>query len=270
MLTIDVSLSTSVVLESIERDGFAVIANGFSAEEAAELAELTLRCPTRSPGSPGWEGYLTLLNFDLRFASLVACPPVLSIVRHLIGGRTVAQENAFAWPADDQIRLSNMDGLVAHPGSDPGVWHNDPPMGQFHPERPLPEFPLTVNVMWLLTPFAPETGATRVLPGSHRLRRIPEPTTDDLEGQVTVTAPASSLAIIPDACWHAAGANRSNQDRVAVNCNYAPWWLGRITPDVYPVLPEVYAKLSPEVQALTKHQLSWSTDVRGVLTEEEP
>ena len=161
-----------------------------------------------------------------------------------------------------------MDGLVAHPGSDPGVWHNDPPIGQLHPDRPLPEFPFTVNIMWILTPFSQETGGTRVLTGSHRLRRIPEPTTADLDGQVTVTAPAGSVAIIANTCWHAAGANRSSQQRVAVNCNYAPWWLGRITADIYPVRPEVYQSLPPQVQALTKHQLNWNTDFRGQLSEE--
>ncbi|MBI83839.1 MAG: hypothetical protein CMJ81_11625 [Planctomycetaceae bacterium] len=267
MLNLTSNLSTSDVMKSLDEDGFAVITNVISPEDAAEFAELTLRCPTRSPGARGWEAYVTLLNFDLRFASLTACSPVLKIVRQLLGGRTEAQANAFAWPVEDQIRLSNMDGLVAHPGSDPGVWHNDPPMGQLNPDRPLPKFPTTVNVMWLLTPFSRETGATRVLPGSHRFQRIPDPTTEDLDGQVTLTTPAGSLAIVPNTCWHAAGANQSSQQRVAVNCNYAPWWLGRITPDIYPVRPEVYQALPPQVQALTKHQLNWNTDFRGQLTE---
>ena len=91
MLNIISHLSTSDILKSLDEDEFAVIANVISPEDAAEFAELTLRCPTRSPGVQGWEAYLTLLNFDVRFAAFTACPPILEIVRQLLGGRTEAQ-----------------------------------------------------------------------------------------------------------------------------------------------------------------------------------
>ena len=50
MLNIISDLSTSDILKSLDEDGFAVSANVISPEDAVEIAELTLRCLTRSPG----------------------------------------------------------------------------------------------------------------------------------------------------------------------------------------------------------------------------
>lgn len=69
--------------------------------------------------------------------------------------------------------------------------------------------------------------------------------------------------IIPNTVWHAAGSNRSKQPRVAVACNYQPWWVGRLTMDIFPINPDVWEQLPPAAQALTKHQLEWNTDFRG-------
>ena len=38
--------------------------------------------------------------------------------------------------------------------------------------------------------------------------------------------------------------------------------------DVYPIREDVWERLPPEAQALTKHQLEWNTDFSGELAEE--
>ena len=141
----------------------------------------------------------------------------------------------------------------------------DPPMGQLNPSRPLPDFPIAVNAIWILTPFREETGATRVLPGSAQMRRLPPATRDPLAGQIVCSGAPGSVLIVPNTTWHAAGANRSDAPRVAVASNYQPWWIGRLTMDIYPIRREIWERLPPDAQALTKHQLDWNMEFRGEL-----
>lgn len=257
----------SRAIATIEADGFVVLEGAVSAEEAAELAEIVLSAPQRAPGVPGYDFVLCLLNHDQRFLKLAMHPTLLALARHQLGGRTEDAPNAFAWPAEDQVRLGSIDGLVAHPGGDFGWWHMDSPMGQLNQSRPLPDFPILVNAIWMLTPFAEETGATRVVPGSHKRRHIPPATQKSIDGEIYCSGPPGSVVVVPNTVWHAAGANRSAEPRVGVACNYQPWWVGRLTMDVYPISREVWEALPPDAQSLTKHQLDWSTDFRGELDD---
>ena len=255
-------------IQAIETDGGVVLGNAISEEKAAEFAELVLSSPQTAPGVKGYQFYVCLLNFDTRFIELAMHPSVLALSHHLLGGRTEPALNAFAWPKEDHVRIGSVDGLVSHPGSEFGWWHMDSPMGQLNQNRPLPDFPILVNAIWALTPFSEETGATRVIPGSFKERKLPPPTQDPLEGEEYCVAPAGSVAIVPNTLWHAAGANRSDASRVGVAVNYQPWWVGRLTMDVYPIREDVWERLPPEAQALTKHQLEWNTDFSGELAEE--
>ena len=139
-------------IEAIDSDGCVVLKNAVSESEAAALAELVLSVSTRAPGVSGYEFVVCLLNHDLRFLKLAMHPTVLALARHLLGGRTEPAPNAFAWPPEHQVLLGSVDGLIAQAGSDLGWWHMDPPMGQLNQSRPLPDFPIMVNAIWMLTP----------------------------------------------------------------------------------------------------------------------
>ena len=166
----------SCAIEVIEKDGYVILENAVSTQVAEELAELVTNAQQRAPGVSGYEFVLCLLNHDQRFLELAMHPTVLALAKHLLGGRTEPSPVFFTWPPEDQVRIGSIDGLVAHPGSDPGWWHVDSPMGQLNNSRPLPDFPVLVNAIWALTPFTEETGATRVVPESHKKRQLPPPT----------------------------------------------------------------------------------------------
>lgn len=250
----------SCAMEVIEKDGYVILENAVSTQVAEELAELVTNVQQRAPGVSGYEFVLCLLNHDQRFLELAMHPTVLALAKHLLGGRTEPSPVFFTWPPEDQVRIGSIDGLVAHPGSDLGWWHVDSPMGQLNNSRPLPDFPVLVNAIWALTPFTEETGATRVVPESHKKRQLPPPTKGTLENQVCCTAPPGSVVVVPNTLWHAAGSNTSDEARIGVACNYQPWWVGRLTMDIYPISREVWENLPPDAQALTKHQLDWNTD----------
>ena len=162
----------SGAIQTLDTEGYVVLESAVSADVAAELASSVMTAPQRAPGVAGYEFVVCLLNHDVRFLQLAMHPTVLELSRHLLAGRTESAPNAFAWPVEDQLRLGCVDGLVAHGGSEAGWGHMDSPMGQLNQSRPLPDFPILVNAIWMLSEFNEQTGATRAIPGSQRHRRL--------------------------------------------------------------------------------------------------
>jgi ectoine hydroxylase-related dioxygenase (phytanoyl-CoA dioxygenase family) len=64
--------------------------------------------------------------------------------------------------------------------------------------------PLTMNVMWMLNEFTDEIGATRLVPGSHRVRREPPRQPVDT---VAGIGPAGTALVFDGRIWHGTGAN---------------------------------------------------------------
>lgn len=245
-------------LEHIEEHGYALLEGLIPEERAAQLAETVLRVSTDTPAVDGYAPSRALLNHDAAFAELMIHPFVLNIAHYLIGGRTEPAKNVFVWPKEDRIRVEVLDGLICRPGSVKGSWHLDPPMSQSTRQgNRLPDRPQVVNVVWILTPFTVETGATRLLPGSHRHRETPPATNEDLDGQIYMAAGPGSAMILPNLTWHASGGNQTDRDRVGVTCFYTPIWISRILTKPNPVNRDAWDRLPPEAQNLTQHQLLW-------------
>ena len=66
-------------------------------------------------------------------------------------------------------------------------------------------------------------GAVVVVPGSHRLGRVPAKTAqEDLPGQVVLTPRAGTLVLLHGRCWHRVTPNRSQRERVSINIRAFP------------------------------------------------
>ena len=245
---------------AIEKQGYVILENLISKEQAAALAESLAAAPRRVDAHKNFQFCFALLDHDMAFADIVAQPLILAMMHYFLGGRVEPAPNAFAWPVEDQIHMMEVAGIVAHPGAVAAVWHLDAPMGQLNPNRPVPDFPIGINVIWMLTDFTVENGATRVLPGSHLGRKRPPATVEPLEGEVHLCGSAGSAAVIPDITWHAASANRTDKDRAGLSCFYGPWWIGRLGTDWLPISSQTYERLPAEAKPLLKHQLSWNID----------
>jgi ectoine hydroxylase-related dioxygenase (phytanoyl-CoA dioxygenase family) len=76
------------------------------------------------------------------------------------------------------------------------------------------------NVIWMLSDFSASNGATRVVPGSHRSGRHPDPEHDKDVATVGAVAPAGSALITDGRLWHGTGANIGNQPRYALLTTY--------------------------------------------------
>jgi ectoine hydroxylase-related dioxygenase (phytanoyl-CoA dioxygenase family) len=174
-----------------------------------------------------------LLNKAPDLIPLAEHPVILPMVRHVLG---------------EDCNLHDFQSTSIGPRTGGGAWHVDAPLGQI-PE-PLPEFPLTLQNVWMLDDFTAENGATRVMPRSHKLRKSPPWGSGPMDGEVTLTAPAGSVAIWLSNTWHRSGPNDTDGQRRAILCNYNVSWLRNFA-DFTSTLPaEVVATLSHEARYL--------------------
>lgn len=136
-----------------------------------------------------------VLSRDPVFADLVEHPAALELLRSVIG-----------WPA----LLGNISANITGPGGGEMVLHAD----QIFVPEPWPAEPQGVNVCWCVDDFTEENGATRVVPGSHRLHRNPHA---EEAGAATLPleAPAGTMIVMESRVWHKTGFNATADRRRA-------------------------------------------------------
>jgi ectoine hydroxylase-related dioxygenase (phytanoyl-CoA dioxygenase family) len=108
---------------------------------------------------------------------------------------------------------------------------------------PFPKgYEVQCNTIWAMTDFTEANGATRVIPGSHRLE-------DRRQFEVEDTEPAEMAAgsclFYTGALYHGAGANVSDDVRFGLNVTYAASWL-RQEENQYLSCPFEIARTLPE------------------------
>ena len=137
------------------------------------------------------------------YRDLLTHPLVRDLARHVLEG---------------DYCLSSHTANIAGPGGEAMVLHSD----QGYAPRHLP-IALAVNFMWMVSDFTEENGATRVIPGSHRLLAEPPRSTDvpTLAG----TGPAGTVLVFDGRIWHGTGANTTADERRTGVLTYfcRPW-----------------------------------------------
>jgi ectoine hydroxylase-related dioxygenase (phytanoyl-CoA dioxygenase family) len=146
---------------------------------------------------------MCLLAYDDYFLKVATKPRVLAVVERLLG---------------DYFTIMLQNGIINVPdvGDDQtaGLWHRDLGYQHFVTSRPL-----GVTALFCLDDFSEETGATRVLPASHKAEVFPSEEYVR-QHELTVEAPAG-LAIVLDAMlYHRSGRNTSGRVRRGVNNIY--------------------------------------------------
>lgn len=91
---------------------------------------------------------------------------------------------------------------------------------------------MVCNSIWMLADFTKENGATRVVPGTHRLGKAPDALMEDPqsahEDQVLMLGEAGTVVVFNAHLWHGATQNRSRRDRP----NFTSFWCRRDHPVV--------------------------------------
>jgi ectoine hydroxylase-related dioxygenase (phytanoyl-CoA dioxygenase family) len=197
--------------ERIRLAGYVVVPGGFSPGEIADLSQRLDRVMEQQVAEFGADRLTAIgdsltarcpLVYDEAFVRLAAHSDVLALARELLG---------------DYIVLMQQNGVI-NPAGQPHTqlsYHRDLPYQHFTSSRPL-----AISALFCVDPFRPDTGATTVIPGSHRMEAFPS---DQVAASLdtAVTAEPGSFIVFDSMLFHRAGANRSDRPRRAVNQVYS-------------------------------------------------
>jgi ectoine hydroxylase-related dioxygenase (phytanoyl-CoA dioxygenase family) len=195
---------------ALRSDGCAVITDVLDEDFLADTREAMYRAQQAIRADVGEErlaragelGVLRLvLKFDDHFFRFLELPEVLAIVDNTVS------ETGILHLQNGLILPSFPEGEV--PSTFQTTFHQDFP-------RHLEGYLASVNLFFAIDEFTETNGATLVVPGTHQQAAPPPPA--DLEAhKLPVVCPAGSVLLFDSTLWHAAGANVSGRDRLAIN-----------------------------------------------------
>jgi len=222
---------------SLGDHGWCVIKNALSPDHIAALAaqlsavfEQTLFC------QGGFYGERTK-----RFGRLLTRSPA---ARDLVEHATIVDlAETVLKPWCDTIQLNLTQAVEIHPGALAQLPHRDQDMWQ----GTKGEVEYLVNVMWPLTPFRAENGATLIYPGSHGLRALDD---RDPGEPVAIEADPGSAILFLGSTLHGGGANRSTNARRGIIVSYCLGWLKPYENQWLAYPPDVAKTFPPSLAAL--------------------
>jgi hypothetical protein len=216
---------------NLVNDGFSVLPGFLPPERVAALrgeVERLYAAEGESAGSefrqePNSRRLANLADKGPLFLDLIAVPPILNEIASVLG------------PA---FKLSSLNARSANPNSDSSQpLHCD--MGAIADDRGY----WVCNTVWMLDDFTEQNGALRVVPGSHRLGKLPpNPTHSD---EILVTGSAGTVVVMNAHLWHGGTANRTAFPRRAIHGFYCRWDRPQQQYQKSLLRPETVAALSP-------------------------
>lgn len=257
MITVDRSDAAWIdnVVESLSYSGFAVVEHVLEPPLVEECREAMYRVRDRIHAEVGLErldaagevGVLRLmLRYDEFFFRLLELREVLAVVDATLSETAI-------------LHLQN--GLVLPTISDekPDVFQT-----RFHRDFPrvLNGYLMSINTFFALDEFNERSGGTMFVPASHQ---VDEPPSDRYRDATAVTATCSpgSMIVFDSTVWHAAGANHSGADRLAINQQFTRSYVKQQIDYVRALGEEVVEAQVPRTQQL----LGWYTRVVTSLDE---
>ncbi len=233
---------TAADQRQLDENGYVVIENFFAPDLVAQLRERVERLFAEEGDAAGSEfkkepGCLRLANLSDKgevFRSLLAMPRLWECVGHVLG---------------PDFKLSSFNARSVLPnGTAAQPLHAD--MGAIADERGY----WVCNTVWMLDDFTPQNGTLRIVPGSHRWKRLPQesladPLADHSE-QVLVTGRAGTVVVVNAHAWHAGTANRTASARTALHIFFCRRDKPQQQYQKRLVRPEVQQALSPQLRHL--------------------
>lgn len=197
-----------------------------------------------------------VLNKGAAFLELLTCADEShEMVRHVLGDDYVLScSNApIAGPGNsrmamhaDQFWTPSLDGDRPSPRLGDIRFSNVAKSAEVEPQRS--RFPACmVTLMWTVTDFTVDNGATLFVPGSHRSGMQPQHDAP-FRDAVPAEAPAGSLILWEGRTWHATGVNRTAAEfRLGVTQNF-------VAPMIRPLVNYPYSLRSEVAERLTERE----------------
>lgn len=221
--------------------GFCIIRDAVCAETIAALnADLDPVFAATPFGQGHFYGYHTkrfggLIKRSRHAQALVMAPTILAMAEATLGH------------ACDRIQLNVAQAIEIHPGELRQLPHRDHDMWA----GAKGEHEFLLNVMWPLTPFTRDNGATQIYPYSHG--RAGMANDDPGDPIVAECEPGDAICFLGSTA-HGAGANTTNEVRRGVVIGYSLGWLKPYENLWLAYPPEVARHFSPDLAALAGYQ----------------
>ncbi len=229
-------------LEALERDGFIILPDLIGSNALAQLQDEVEPWLVRTPRCEGdFYGWNTT-----RVGGLLSKAPIVQQL--VLAPRILAVAEALLRPSCDCIQLNLTQATRVHPGERAQAPHRDEEMwpwstGGRH---------WLINVMWALSDFTEDNGATRLWPGSHQRaldRNVAE--SASIAGEMR----AGSALVFLGSLTHGAGANRTCAPRTGIIVSYCLGWL-KSYENQFLAYPAEVARSFPEpLQRLIGYQM---------------
>jgi len=178
-----------------------------------------------------------------RFGGLLKRSPTMrDLVMH---PAILATADAVLGPWCDTIQLNLTQALELHPGAPAQFPHRDQDMwrGQSGETEYL------LNVMWPLSPFTADNGATLMWPSSHNRGDM-----GDGGDALAIEADAGSAILFLGSTLHGAGANRTEGVRRGIIISYCLGWLKPYENQWLTYPPDIAAGFAPDLAALVGYR----------------
>jgi ectoine hydroxylase-related dioxygenase (phytanoyl-CoA dioxygenase family) len=210
----DAAVTAEQVSGALRDSGVVIVERLADAElcdrVTAELSPWLAETPTGGDEFAGQNTRRTgaLLTRCPSSAAMVAHPLILDVVDHTL------------WSKKTTYQLHLTQSIAIGPDSPAQMIHRDQWCFDFFPFPP--DVDVEVSTIWALDDFTEANGATRVVPGTHRLgadvRQAPAES-------VAAEMPRGSVVLYLGSTFHGGGANRTAMTRIGINVDYVLGWL---------------------------------------------
>ena len=237
-------------IAAIDRDGFSVIRNLVTGDRLRRLTEdaesLLISIDAKGIDGRTIKGRMHKGTFGVSrdFDDIIIHPDLLDVVGGVLDpSRTTEYPHEHelsayidSLPSSDASVSCNIMIKDAAPREDIRSLHRDVRIPVPRPHRPI-----VCNSLLALDPFTVETGATCVIPGSHKWKSDEAP---DIQDAIAVDMDPGDIVVFDGLLWHGHGPNHSfDKSRRCLNLNYHYRWLGnfpnpKLADDVWRELPE--------------------------------
>jgi ectoine hydroxylase-related dioxygenase (phytanoyl-CoA dioxygenase family) len=188
-----------------------------------------------------------MVRYDDHFLRFLELPELLAIVDNTVSNTAILHlQNGLVLPSFAQGEV---------PATFQTTFHQDFP-------RYLEGYVASINAFFAIDEFREDNGATLLVPGTHQ--RPQRPPDAYLEQQsVPSICPAGSMLLFDSTLWHAAGANVSGADRLAINHQFTRSFFKQQMDYVRALGNEKVLEQPPRTQQL----LGWYTRTPTALDE---
>ncbi|WP_137390215.1 phytanoyl-CoA dioxygenase family protein [Rhodoligotrophos defluvii] len=241
-----------IIDRALEGDALRSVQRRLMEQAKAERKLHNLKNPANMDPVNQWVGML--LNKGDEFFQLIEHELAMSMIEHLIG---------------PDYLISCVDAQIQHPGAGTMPLHTDQwwmPQPEI-PGQPAPRpadarrntgtsldprpsrsaiAPIAAaNVMWMVTEFTEEGGATRVVPGSHLAGAQPDASVPHKIPSVPAIGPAGTAFAFDARLWHGAAPNRTSNSRYGITVVGCGPQFRPLENYARGLRPEVVARCSP-------------------------